>query len=77
MSKFHSSMFIHVGQTGSGKTYTMGTADNESQDPNNQGLVPRFVCDLFDNIDQYSQNEKLEASVSKCSVFNIIHTLYI
>jgi type II secretory ATPase GspE/PulE/Tfp pilus assembly ATPase PilB-like protein len=59
-------MFIHVGQTGSGKTYTMGTADNESQDPNNQGLVPRFVCDLFDNIDQYSQNEKLEASVSKC-----------
>lgn len=42
----------------------MGTADNESQDPNTQGLVPRFVCDLFDNINQYSQNEKLEASVS-------------
>lgn len=52
------------GQTGSGKTYTMGTADNEAQDPNNQGLVPRFVCDLFDNIDQYSKNETLVTTVS-------------
>ena len=42
----------------------MGTADNETQDPNHQGLVPRFVCDLFDNIDQYSKNEKLETNVS-------------
>jgi hypothetical protein len=47
----------------------MGTADNETQDPNNQGLVPRFVCDLFDNIDQYSKNEKLETNVIKFSCY--------
>ncbi len=39
------------GQTGSGKTYTMGTSDlNDLDSPNNQGLIPRFVADLFDNL---------------------------
>jgi hypothetical protein len=52
---------IAYGQTGSGKTYTMGTADNSGNDPNSEGLIPRFVCDLFDNLDSY--NKKEEGSV--------------
>lgn len=54
---------IAYGQTGSGKTYTMGTADNDSQDPNSEGLIPRFVCDLFDNLENFSRNETLESNV--------------
>ncbi len=39
------------GQTGSGKTFTMGTSDlNELDSQNNQGLIPRFVMDLFENL---------------------------
>mmetsp|Transcript_22914 Transcript_22914/g.33487 ORF Transcript_22914/g.33487 Transcript_22914/m.33487 type:complete len:1633 (+) Transcript_22914:1-4899(+) len=51
------------GQTGSGKTYTMGTAENDSSDPNSEGLIPRFVCDLFDNLENFSKEERLEANV--------------
>jgi hypothetical protein len=56
---------IAYGQTGSGKTYTMGTADNDSQDPNSEGLIPRFVCDLFDNLENFSRHETLESNVSQ------------
>ena len=52
------------GQTGSGKTYTMGTAENDSKDPNCEGLIPRFVCDLFDNLENFSRNETLESNVN-------------
>eukprot|EP00600_Ochromonadales_sp_CCMP1393_P010158 CAMPEP_0174964600 /NCGR_PEP_ID=MMETSP0004_2-20121128/5962_1 /TAXON_ID=420556 /ORGANISM="Ochromonas sp., Strain CCMP1393" /LENGTH=1439 /DNA_ID=CAMNT_0016213327 /DNA_START=197 /DNA_END=4513 /DNA_ORIENTATION=- len=38
------------GQTGSGKTYSMGTSDITYQDPENQGLISRFVADLFENL---------------------------
>lgn len=38
------------GQTGSGKSYTMGTTGNIDQDIDQQGLVPRFVTDLFENL---------------------------
>ena len=56
---------IAYGQTGSGKTYTMGTTtENDLKDANNEGLIPRFVCDLFDNLDNFSRNETLESNVS-------------
>jgi hypothetical protein len=54
---------IAYGQTGSGKTYTMGTADNDFNDPNSEGLIPRFVCDLFDNLENFSRNETTESNV--------------
>lgn len=48
----------------SGKTYTMGTSDVNLEDSECQGLIPRFVSDLFENLAQISQNEKLAAKVS-------------
>ena len=36
----------------------MGTSDNVSSDPNCEGLIPRFVCDLFDNLDSFSKKEE-------------------
>ena len=37
------------GQTGSGKSFTMGTAEMQD-DCEMQGLIPRFVTDLFENL---------------------------
>ena len=44
------------GQTGSGKTYTMGTGDVSQEDEDEQGLIPRFVTDLFENIRTEKEN---------------------
>ncbi|KAG1449902.1 hypothetical protein G6F46_010728 [Rhizopus delemar] len=38
---------LAYGQTGSGKTYSMGTALEEHIDSEHQGIVPRFIHDLF------------------------------
>lgn len=47
------------GQTGSGKTFTMGTTDVSEQSSDNLGLIPRFVADLFANLENsVSENEK-------------------
>jgi len=39
------------GQTGSGKTFTMGTSELQ-EEPELQGLIPRFVTDLFETLKQ-------------------------
>lgn len=38
---------LAYGQTGSGKTFSMGTALDENTNSENQGIVPRFIYDLF------------------------------
>lgn len=38
---------LAYGQTGSGKTYSMGTALDENTNSEHQGIVPRFIHDLF------------------------------
>ncbi len=52
------------GQTGSGKTYTMGTTDVAEQGTERLGLIPRFVSDLFENLESSSsENEKTSYKV--------------
>ena len=41
---------IAYGQTGSGKTFSMGTSDIAYVMDDSQGLIPRFVTDLFENL---------------------------
>ena len=58
------------GQTGSGKTYTMGTCDSPTADNDDeQGLIPRFICDLFDNIyhSDDDSNRNISAKVFDCT----------
>ena len=43
------------GQTGSGKTYTMGTSTQDSEE--HLGLIPRFVSDLFENLQAPNDGE--------------------
>ncbi|KAI9282205.1 hypothetical protein BY458DRAFT_497488 [Sporodiniella umbellata] len=53
---------LAYGQTGSGKTFSMGTA-LEEEGPH-QGIVPRFVKDLFDRLqDKKKQEPTLEFTV--------------
>jgi len=67
------------GQTGSGKTYTMGTADLHSNESvkddfsSQQGLIPRFVTDLFnnieDNISSSSQSISYKVKISFLEIY--------
>lgn len=67
------------GQTGSGKTYTMGTADLHSNEivkddfSLQQGLIPRFVTDLFnnieDNISSSSQSISYKVKISFLEIY--------
>lgn len=53
---------IAYGQTGSGKTYTMGTSD-AADGSDSQGLIPRFLADLFDNLQSSEGGDQLESKV--------------
>ncbi|XP_068598297.1 kinesin-like protein KIF21B [Brachionichthys hirsutus] len=46
---YNATVFAY-GQTGSGKTYTMGTGFDVSLAQQEQGIVPRAVCQLFEGI---------------------------
>ena len=59
------------GQTGSGKTFSMGTADISHQDPENQGLISRFVTDLFVNLNNAKDEGELLSYQVKASFLEI------
>jgi len=60
------------GQTGSGKTYTMGTSDAFAiDDQDMQGLIPRFVHDLYANLETAQTEESDCESVVRCSFLEI------
>ncbi|KAI8645515.1 hypothetical protein BD408DRAFT_480528 [Parasitella parasitica] len=50
---------LAYGQTGSGKTFSMGTALDEHTDSEQQGVVPRFIYDLFQRLDAKKQSQKV------------------
>ena len=51
------------GQTGSGKTFTIGTADTDNaKDPSIQGILPRFIDDLFEHIKKQRLASTIEVS---------------
>ncbi|OAD00181.1 hypothetical protein MUCCIDRAFT_119794, partial [Mucor lusitanicus CBS 277.49] len=51
---------LAYGQTGSGKTFSMGTALDEHTDSDQQGVVPRFIYDLFNRLHDKKQAQKLQ-----------------
>ncbi|KAI8991410.1 hypothetical protein BDF20DRAFT_950217 [Mycotypha africana] len=53
------STILAYGQTGSGKTFSMGTASNETIETEQQGIVPRFIQDLFNRLQDKKQSGKL------------------
>ncbi len=60
------------GQTGSGKTYTMGTSDLDDLDSqSSQGLIPRFVMDLFENLTSTNNNNEKTSFKIRASFLEI------
>jgi hypothetical protein len=59
------------GQTGSGKTFSMGTSDISHQDTENQGLISRFVTDLFGNLNTAMADGELISYKVKASYLEI------
>ena len=51
------------GQTGSGKTHTMGTSDSCRGNEENQGLLPRFLLDLFENLQDLRDEEQVQYKI--------------
>ncbi|GAN08165.1 kinesin-like protein KIF21A-like [Mucor ambiguus] len=51
---------LAYGQTGSGKTFSMGTALDEHTDSDQQGVVPRFIYDLYNRLHDKKQAHKLQ-----------------
>jgi hypothetical protein len=51
---------LAYGQTGSGKTYTMGTAFDETLGQREDGIIPRAIHYLFEQIEHRQQQEQHE-----------------
>ena len=62
---------IAYGQTGSGKTFSMGTSDIEEGMEDSQGLIPRFVSDLFENLKTGVEGGRLISSKVTISFLEI------
>ncbi|KAF7725370.1 Kinesin-like protein kif21b [Apophysomyces ossiformis] len=55
----YNATILAYGQTGSGKTYSMGTAlDIDTTNSENQGIVPRFIRDLFRGLERKQHEMK-------------------
>ncbi|KAI9298864.1 kinesin-domain-containing protein [Neoconidiobolus thromboides FSU 785] len=71
MDGFNTTIFAY-GQTGSGKTFSMGTSVDYSDAPENQGIVPRAVHNIFEII----RARHKESSHYKCEVLITFLELY-
>ncbi|KAI7861727.1 hypothetical protein BDF14DRAFT_1865224 [Spinellus fusiger] len=64
---------LAYGQTGSGKTYSMGTSLENSTDPQNEGIVPRCIVDMFQKLQERTETTtdfKYEVYVSFLELYN-------
>lgn len=61
------------GQTGSGKTFTMGSAALNSNNSSSSmdGIIPRVIVDLFDNVHQREINDPNSTYVIKVQFLEI------
>lgn len=72
MDGFNATILAY-GQTGSGKTYSMGTGLENSGDPENEGIVPRCIYELFEKLDQQVQEQEgfsYQVAVSFLELYN-------
>ncbi|XP_068171730.1 kinesin-like protein KIF21B isoform X2 [Antennarius striatus] len=65
---YNATVFAY-GQTGSGKTYTMGTGFDVSLTQQEQGIIPRAVCQLFEGIQ--SRRERAQQAGSQPPEFKV------
>ncbi|KAG2218460.1 hypothetical protein INT45_003004 [Circinella minor] len=72
MDGFNATILAY-GQTGSGKTYSMGTGLENTNDPENEGIVPRCILELFEKLQERADQDpeyKYEVAVSFLELYN-------
>ncbi|KAI8368231.1 uncharacterized protein BYT42DRAFT_123129 [Radiomyces spectabilis] len=72
MEGFNATILAY-GQTGSGKTYSMGTGLDNGANPENEGIVPRCIVELFRTLQEKAEanpNFKYEIFVSFLELYN-------
>ncbi|ORY99875.1 hypothetical protein BCR43DRAFT_125573 [Syncephalastrum racemosum] len=74
MHKFiFNATILAYGQTGSGKTYSMGTGLDNCAEPENEGIVPRCIVELFEKLQQRAEENpeyKYDVYVSFLELYN-------
>ena len=65
------------GQTGSGKSFTMGTSESSLDYEGCEGLIPRFVYDLFENLQQSGQSTDEDPSTPSSSTSHRIQVSFL
>ncbi|KAF7721381.1 hypothetical protein EC973_004810 [Apophysomyces ossiformis] len=69
----YNATILAYGQTGSGKTYSMGTALDNNVSPENEGIVPRCVVELFRKLEEQAKENsdfQYEVLVSFLELYN-------
>ncbi|KAI8093344.1 uncharacterized protein BX664DRAFT_357800 [Halteromyces radiatus] len=62
---------LAYGQTGSGKTFSMGTALDGNLHSEQQGIVPRFISDLFERMEsKHQSSDDYQVYVSFLELYN-------
>ncbi|KAI9318100.1 hypothetical protein BX666DRAFT_2026500 [Dichotomocladium elegans] len=72
LSKFNATILAY-GQTGSGKTYSMGTGLHNGITPEDQGIVPRCIVELFQTMEERGRESpdfKYDIYVSFLELYN-------
>ncbi|KAI9499210.1 hypothetical protein BDB00DRAFT_223398 [Zychaea mexicana] len=72
MDGFNATILAY-GQTGSGKTYSMGTGLENTNDPENEGIVPRCILELFEKLQERADQDpeyNYEVAVSFLELYN-------
>ncbi len=66
----YNSTVLAYGQTGSGKTFTMGTDATLAVSKENQGIVPRVISLIFDEVEKKKGIKEFVIKVSFVEIYN-------
>eukprot|EP01022_Parablepharisma_sp_SALTPOND_P008805 TRINITY_DN136_c0_g1_i4.p1 TRINITY_DN136_c0_g1~~TRINITY_DN136_c0_g1_i4.p1 ORF type:complete len:1048 (+),score=173.01 TRINITY_DN136_c0_g1_i4:87-3146(+) len=66
----YNSTVLAYGQTGSGKTFTMGTDAVLTTSKEQQGIIPRVIHMIFDEVEKRKENREVIIKVSFIEVYN-------
>jgi kinesin family protein 7 len=66
---YNATVFAY-GQTGSGKTHTMGTVGVSATVEEDQGIIPRALADIFNEVNARSCSADISVRVSFLEIYN-------
>jgi len=68
---------LAYGQTGSGKTHSMGTNFVDDDNEEEKGIIPRAIQNIFNEVQNKSEEAKFSIKASFIEVFNLFKFIYL